>query len=269
MARESLTRSSSLPGYVVGPSGDSRRALRTTVGVVPASLAELSESWSRYVRLATIRVQGFRSLADIGPLEISQAMILVGHNDSGKTAFLDALSFLLGAYTLSDEDRTYLDAQPGSSDSPARRRVEETIVTGEFQLSIHEQNTLGLPSRVRVRRRRFPSGKVEASVELDVAEDESLRGLAGKKLDELRRLAKENLVDLQGKTRKEDVVQALEDFAKGEPTVRDWVPLPAQVRDALPRVLRFGDHESAESAVRSALNARFQQHLEDPKWSRS
>ncbi|MEH1016288.1 AAA family ATPase [Micromonospora sp. CPCC 206060] len=219
------------------------------------------------MRLATIRVQGFRSLADIGPLEISQPMILVGHNDSGKTAFLDALSFLLGAYTLSDEDRTYLDTQPGPSDSPARRRVEETIVTGEFQLSVHEQNTLALPSRVRVRRARFPSGKVEASVELDVAEDESLRGLAGKKLDELRRLAKENLVDLQGKTRKEDIVQVLEDFAKGEPTVRDWVSLPAQVRDALPRVLRFGDHESAESAVRSALNARFQQHLEDPKLS--
>lgn len=194
-------------------------------------------------------------------------MILVGHNDSGKTAFLDAVSFLLGAYTPSDEDRTYLDAQLAPADSAGRQRVEETVVTGEFQLSAHEQNMLGLPSRVRIRRRRPASGKVEAFVELDVAEDESLRRLASQKVEDLRRLAKDNMVDLQGKTRKEDIVQALEDFAKGQPTVSDWVPLPTPVRDVLPRVLRFGDHESAESAVRSALNARFQQHLEDPELS--
>jgi putative ATP-dependent endonuclease of the OLD family len=225
------------------------------------------DDWSRYVRLAAIRVQGFRSLGDIGPLEISQPMILVGHNGSGKTAFLDAIEFLLGTYTLSDEDRTYLDARPDAEDSLTRPRVEETTVTGEFLLSAHEQDALGLPSQVRVRRSRLASGKTEASLELDVAKDETLRGLAGKKVDELRRIAKDHMVSLQGKARKDDIVQALEDFTKGEPSVKDWVSLPLPVRDALPRVLRFGDHESAESAVKSALSARFQQHLEDPELS--
>ncbi|MEU0254735.1 hypothetical protein ABZ299_19990 [Streptomyces sp. NPDC006184] len=90
---------------------------------------------------------GFRSLARIEDIPVSSPTILTGHNDGGKSAALTALAFLLGSHRLTDEDRTYEQAE-GS----AGGRCSRTSVEGDFRLDAAEQAATGLPQALRIRR---------------------------------------------------------------------------------------------------------------------
>ncbi|WP_431729119.1 AAA family ATPase [Verrucosispora sp. TAA-831] len=218
------------------------------------------------MRLASIHVQGFRSLADVGPIEITRPTILVGHNDSGKTALLDAIAYLLNRYTLSEEDRTYLrePTVPTSGELSGRSaRVETTTVTGEFVLSPQEQKEYGLLERVRIRRRATADGQGRFEIEAKVPEDLEFRDLTAKRNDELRDLAKAHDIDIRGITKKDDLVERISLHEKAAPSITDWVSLP-DAKTTLPHLLNFGDQDSAETAIKAALNTRFQQHLDDP-----
>jgi predicted ATP-dependent endonuclease of OLD family len=203
----------------------------------------------------------------VGPIEITRPTILVGHNDSGKTALLDAIAYLLDSYALGEEDRTYLrePLTPASGEVNGRSaRVEITTVTGEFVLSLQEQDDSGLSERVRIRRRATTDGQGRFEIEAKVPEDLEFRDLATKKIDELRDLAKAHSIDIRGITKKIDLVDRISLHEKATPSITDWVPLPADVKSMLPHLLKFGDQDSAETAIKAALNTRFQQYLDDP-----
>lgn len=222
------------------------------------------------MQLTCMSVCGFRSLQDVGPIPIRRPTILTGHNDSGKSASIDAIAFLLGAYQLTDEDRTYASApQVSDADNVTEyhepdRRVESTWVEGVFHLSDQEQTDLELPATVRIRRVHIPerSARLELLVEAPV--DENLRDLDTKSLAALKGIAGELGVAVTSDARaKNSWLSALQDFAAGQPHAPAWVPVPKAVPAALPKFLRFGDAESAELAVKVALNSRYRSHLED------
>lgn len=60
---------------------------------------------SATVHLNSLSACGFRSLAHVEGIPISDPTILAGHNDGGKSAVLTALAFLLDHHTLTEEDR--------------------------------------------------------------------------------------------------------------------------------------------------------------------
>ncbi|WP_446210794.1 AAA family ATPase [Micromonospora sp. IBSANI012] len=203
----------------------------------------------------------------MGPIEITRPTILVGHNDSGKTALLDSIAYLLDSYTLGEEDRTYLrePSDPASSGVNGRSaRVEATTVTGEFVLSLQEQEESGLSERVRIRRQATADDQGRYEIEAKVPEDVEFRDLPSKKNDQLRDLAKVHGIDIRGITKKSDLVDRIGLHDKATPSTIDWVSLPADVQSMLPHPLKFGDQDSAETAIKAALNTRFQQYLDDP-----
>jgi putative ATP-dependent endonuclease of OLD family len=223
------------------------------------------------MQLVSMTVHGFRSLQDVGPIPIRRPTILTGHNDSGKSATIDALAFLLGASTLTEEDRTFEasgdsgDTAPSDSASrTAGSRVETTWVEGEFRLSNQEQQDLSLPEAVRMR--RLSSHELGSCLELlvDAPEDVRLRNLDAQSVADLRATAGELGVTPTGDGRaKSSWIIALQEYALPQPSTQAWIPANKEVIACLPKFLRFGDAESAEAAVKVALNSRYRSHLED------
>ena len=67
------------------------------------------------IRIESIKIRGFRSLADVEMTGMPQATVLIGANGSGKTnlmRFLDMLSWMLGARRLQE----YVQRQGGADD---------------------------------------------------------------------------------------------------------------------------------------------------------
>ncbi|MEV0569393.1 TOPRIM nucleotidyl transferase/hydrolase domain-containing protein [Dactylosporangium sp. NPDC050588] len=212
-------------------------------------------------------IAGFRSLEAVGPIPIRRPTILTGHNDSGKSATLDALAFLLGAYTLIDEDRTFVTpakSEEVSAQESSRERIDTTSVEGEFVLSAKEQSEFGLPAVVKIRRIRDGDGGAKLEVLNAVPEDEDLRNLDSKSVPQLKAIAERLAISPMGDARaKASWTEPLRKFAAMQPEVEAWSIASSAVKAGLPRFLRFGDAESAEQVVLSVLRNRYKAHLED------
>ena len=135
------------------------------------------------VRLQNWSVTGFRSLADVDSLPISNPTILAGPNDGGKTAALTALCFLVGEHTLIDDDRTFLAGEEGG-------RCASVEVVGDFTLDPWEQSTFGLPEEVRLRRVADAELNTRYEIWAALPDNEELRDLGGKLVADLKKLAK-------------------------------------------------------------------------------
>lgn len=117
---------------------------------------------------------------EVGPIPLRRPTILTGRNDSGKTAALDALAFLLGDRPVNDGDfRSAADDVP---DQPI-------IVSAEAVLDDADRLATVLPDRVSVRRTATRgSSRALYEVQRIVPEDVRLRGLEYMSLTQLKKL---------------------------------------------------------------------------------
>ncbi|UGQ10457.1 AAA family ATPase [Yinghuangia sp. ASG 101] len=213
------------------------------------------------MHLNSMSVAGFRCLGEVRGIPISGPTILAGQNDGGKSAVVHALAFLLGAYHLIDDDRTYLTV-PG--EAAASKRCDETWVQGEFTLDEWEQAAFNLPHELAVR--RYITGDADPVWQclLPVPNDERLRG-------DLSKLVVGQLKDLvndlelsPASLKKPDLIDALSTYAKANSGDPGWVGLPASVAKRLPRILAFdGRDTTPDKAVRTALSGRYEAHMAD------
>ncbi|BEL01833.1 hypothetical protein Q0Z83_000240 [Actinoplanes sichuanensis] len=235
------------------------------------------------MQLESVAVSGFRSLEEVDCIPLGKPTILTGHNDGGKTATLDAIAFLLGAYTLRDADRTFSrhthgdpagdmrrtdeSQDTGAAADEAGQRVAHTWVDGIFVLSPTEQSDLGLPQRVRIRRFAAQEQSPVLQILLNVPADSELRDLDSLKVADLKDLAtKYDLNAEKAPSNKAGWIELLQAFADKAPHVDDWIDAPSNVQQRLPRLLRFGGEQaSVDAAVKTILNARYKVHFEAPE----
>ena len=108
------------------------------------------------MKLTKVRVQNYKSIADSGWVGIDQVTCLVGKNESGKTAFLQALE-KLNPVEEAHADFNYVYDYPTSKYTAYKRRHDEhpdTVVTAQFEVTDAEAGTIerlfgagALPSR--------------------------------------------------------------------------------------------------------------------------
>ncbi|WP_267593572.1 ATP-dependent nuclease [Carbonactinospora thermoautotrophica] len=229
------------------------------------------------MQLKQFSVRGFRSLAEVDDIPVGSPTILTGHNDSGKSAALAALAFLLGEYSLCDEDRTFqVDGKPSTGletidiDQAGQitkpKRVECTWVEGLFTLSDAEQEAFGLPSELRIRRRSPLGGTTSLEMFCVVPENPDLRNIAERTLADLKKIAKQLGVSVPSQALKADWVNKLTEFADTQPKVHEWIPVPTSIAKRLPTLLSFhgGAAPDPEGAVKAVLNRRYQELLQEP-----
>jgi putative ATP-dependent endonuclease of OLD family len=236
------------------------------------------------VKLDHLSVSGFRSLADVPALPVGAPTLLTGHNDAGKTALLDATAFLLGEYTITDRDRTFLEpardggeragetgaagaapAQDAAATTASAERVEIAVVEGTFSLSTEQATDLGVATTVRMRRRAPADGAVVLERLCSVPQDERLRGYSGLKNEELRERVDGLGLAAEGTT-KSQLLACLDAAAAAAPKVDSWETAPPALAKALPRMLRLPTSGAgqAEQAIRAALQTKYNAHLADP-----
>lgn len=229
------------------------------------------------MKLVAFKVSGFRSLAEIGEIPVCAPTVLTGANDGGKTASLDALGYLLGDYELTDQDPTKLpldagEATPGEdgSDREDQRPVEvvdETAVTGVFELSDGEREQCGIPDiQVRIRRVRREDEFDAYELFATVPEDPRLRGLVDRNTNELRDRAHELDVEPTGDGRQRDSwFEPLQAMAAEASTTQTWLPAPEALVERLPQYVRFSstDEPDLKAEIQAALRGVFRKLLDD------
>ena len=216
--------------------------------------------------LQAFDVEGFRSLANVPGIPVRQPTILTGPNDAGKTALLLALQCLLGTYTVIDADRTFRRDQAADDlTDDLTRRVSETTVTGSFVLSSSEQEHLGLPGLIRLRRRMPVNGRPIYEVMRSVAADPRLRKLDGLRVYELKEVAHALSVDPVGPANRLDSWRSpLRALATAGPFIDEWVPASPELIRSLPKLVAFSstDNVDPQAQVRTALSASYARILE-------
>jgi hypothetical protein len=225
------------------------------------------------VRLEIFDIQGFRSLANVRGIPLRSPTILTGQNDGGKSATLAALGFLLNGQVPTPEDHTFdREGSAGAADTNRAdsvatvRRAAEVIVTGEFRLSAAEQEDLGLPETIHLRRRAAAGEAPVYEVLQEVPKDEELRGIDAMKIQELRALAASRAVEADGPaTMLESWRRPVRALASAGPQVEDWTRASRDAIARLPVFLSFSSREEPdpEAEVRSVLQASYQRMLED------
>lgn len=214
--------------------------------------------------LNSLTVIGFRSLTNVPDVPVRKPTILAGHNDGGKSALLAAVSFLVGDYTLADEDRTYLLVE-GETDSGAPSRCTSTVVEGAFTLDEWEQRTLGLPVELRIRRRAGEDLVPHLECWIPIPHDERLHGLTHLKVLDLKALVKD-LELTPVSQRKADLVYALRDYAREHSGPAGWVTADAELNKRMPRLLAFdGRSTKPDESIKSVLTGRFHAHMADDR----
>lgn len=216
------------------------------------------------MHLDSFSVSGFRSLTEVVGVPVSKPTILAGHNDGGKSALLDALAFLLGVRSLSEDDRTYLAAGAGGEPgSPVR--CESTSVSGTFTLDPYEQEQFDLPEQVQLRRWAGQDLVARWEVWGPVADDERLHDLSQHMVPALKDMVKEFALS-PGSSRRGDLEQVLRAYGRQHAGSKGWMPAPSGLDKRMPRFLPFdGKAARPDDAVKTALVGRFQSHMADPE----
>lgn len=201
-------------------------------------------------------VRGFRSLTNVDDIPVSTPTILAGPNDGGKTAALNALAFLLGEYSPTEDDRSYLPEEPGS-------RCTTTEVRGRFRLDEWEQETFGLPGEVDLRRVLIEALEPRYEIWAPIPDDEELRNLGSLLAPKLKELAAKFGVRVLNPT-KPKLLAALRTYAAEHSSTSGWAELPPGIDARLPRLASFEGHTlEPEAAVKSALALRFKAYIAD------
>ncbi|WP_297367263.1 TOPRIM nucleotidyl transferase/hydrolase domain-containing protein [Cryobacterium sp.] len=223
------------------------------------------------MKLNTISIAGFRFIADLKDLITGSPTLLTGHNDAGKTAILDAVSFLLNDYSLTERDPTYASVGgPVPAVGTQAPRVKCTSVEGLFELSYEEQALLGLPGTLRLRRIAANGSPAAYEYFSMAADNEKLQGYAGLTNPQLEELISDlGLVKSGGG--KPALLAVLDAAAAAAPQIELWIPAPVAAIKSLPRVQRFNPSGTtdAQDAIRSALQVAYKKFAEADKFSGS
>jgi putative ATP-dependent endonuclease of OLD family len=211
------------------------------------------------MKLTNVSIAGFRSVESMTGLPIGSPTVLAGHNDAGKTAIIDAISFLLGSLKLEESDRTYLRSESGGLEDNEIHRVEETWVEGSFELRDTEADLGSSPLRVR---RVHRNGSTALEVLKMVPADHSLRDYASAKVDVL----KDRLEGLGLPTNglKPELVARLDEAATEADKVEMWTAAETGLDRALPAGQHFdaASAVNAETAIQTTLQTAYRAHLE-------
>ena len=212
------------------------------------------------MQLIDFHVKGFRSLEDVGPIALGKPLVLIGHNDAGKSACLDSLQFLMGRVALRVEDRTLVANVPSDDEAPPPR-VAMTSVTGRFSLSNTEQADLELGPQVHVRRIAEEGGAARHEYLTMVSTVVALRDLETSNLKTLSALTDQNGLSIVGDKRKlETFLEPLRALRDAAPTEESWALAPRALINRMPLLLAFSSTQQPdpEGQVRSVLNAAYE-----------
>lgn len=214
------------------------------------------------MKLQRFRIQNFRCIYDSEWVDVTNPTVLIGCNDGGKTATLEALDYLfknqmppVNAYSYS----------PGSAADAEGNRPRQSSIVIETILTLGEEEKLLLQEQLLVPpgesiqiRKTFDreSSTVNTEVMSSSPLDSSLpSSVADLKIGDIRTYLASLNIDNPGGQEREPLKEALRQWLCNQPLEEKWVPVPSVLIDALPnyQIVEGGDPERTILQVLSVL----------------
>ena len=221
------------------------------------------------MKLNVIRISGFRSFANATRIVLSPQMTaLIGENDGGKTACLDAIRLLLGTYNPTEDDYTKLAGQP----------VDTIIIDGWFEVSSDEERQLlrdfsaPIMEDLHVIASASPLGRVDYAVDREIPADPDLNvDLPNLTIPDLKSFAEQNSIDVSHCQRKEQYVDILARWLQSQPHSVGPGPLPKQIRAQFPSLVTFdsADAIDPEQTISKVLRQYAEDEMKKEKYAAS
>ena len=201
------------------------------------------------MHLTKLEVQGFRSLERV-EVNLDRLTMLIGGNDTGKSAILDLLDIVLNNNKPDDND----------FHCPPEGQTCDTIeVILEFRLDPNrdtDAREYSMDGSLRIRKVYTPTGAEtfywgEHPVDERLAQDFEKMSAGDQKelIGELDPSALENV------TNKSQRATWLREYAAIAPQTQEWIPAPSRWGNFLPRFERYStmDYNAPENMIRKTL----------------
>ena len=221
------------------------------------------------MKLEKFGMKNWRCLSDSGWITMQNPTVLIGCNDGGKTATIEALDYFFGDRLPPTDAYSYIAGS--SPDSEGNRpRESEIILEGIFVFNTREKDVLAgimlVPpadhlSLRKVFRRVESSASFE--VKISVPQDPDLpKDPTSLNINQIRQYLAKLKISSPGGNQKEPLLAALMQWLRNQPMKEEWVRIPADVVTLLPLYQRV-EGEDPEATIFQILNVSYRQLLKE------
>lgn len=224
------------------------------------------------MKLQRFRIQKFRCLYDSGWIVINNPTVLIGCNDGGKTATIEAFGYFFNASIPPVDAYSYVRNAPPDAEGN-RSREPEIILEAILGLNTQENAILSgvllsPPENESIHIRKTfkqADNSVVTTIKAKVPENQELpRDVNTLSISQIRDSLKKLSISNPGGNEKIPLQNALRDWLRTQPQVESWVPIPSSIVELLPIYQRV-EGEDPEQTILQILNVIYRQLQKDPR----
>ena len=219
------------------------------------------------MKLVGFKAENFRCLLDTPWIPIHDLTVLIGENDGGKTATLDALSLFLSTNRKPDiDDFSKLGSRTPLESSTQGEQLPQITLEGCFELTQEEIDQLPEQcirdgNRVTIRRKFTIETQSPFLIEAMVHSDPRFRvNLGTYKVEVLRQLASEYSIEVPSSP-KNAIVEAINNWIAGQELERGELELATDLRALLPEFESFESASEPQSVVNQMLRRVYRDEI--------
>jgi hypothetical protein len=219
------------------------------------------------LKLVAFKAKNFRCLLDTPWIPIHDLTVLIGENDGGKTATLDALSLFLSTNRKPDiDDFSTLGSKAPLGSSTQENQLPQIALEGCFQLTQEEIGQLPEQcsrdgNKIAVRR-KFTT-ESQGSFLIDAMVHPDLRfsvNLSTYTVEVLKQLASEYSIEVPSSP-KNAIVEAINNWIVKQELERGELELPPDLRALLPEFESFESASEPQSVVNQMLRRVYRDEI--------
>ena len=193
------------------------------------------------MKLSNFAATHFRCIYDGDRIDFHPITVLIGENDSGKSATLDAMSiFFARNRPPSDADYSYVQGPPTTNPEGIVSQESEISLNAEFELDEEElqqvnDSLLSPITTLRIRKVFNRNSPTKVQIECPTHIEEELRIDADTiTLPRIRELAGKYDITIPGGSTKGPNLNAFLEWLKSQPMVNDWSTAPQSIIAMMP-----------------------------------
>ena len=220
------------------------------------------------MKLSKFAAAHFRCLYAGDAIDFHPITVLIGENDSGKSATLDAMSiFFTRSRSPTDADYSY--AEGSSIVDPEGIVPQESEITLEAEFELDEvelrkvnEHLLSPITRLRIRKVTSRDSSTKVQIECPTPIEEELRiDPDSITLPQIRAIAEKFNVNLPGGTTKNPNQIALLDWLRTQPMVNDWSATPQSIVGMMPDFELVRGGSDPEAVLHRILSITYKDEL--------
>lgn len=218
--------------------------------------------------LAKFKIGNYKCLYNPGWINTKNPTVLIGCNDGGKSATVEAISYFFDNRMPEEDSYSYIpDSSPDSEGN--RPKVKEIILEALFSIRPDEKVVIQQISPIESDYLQFKKtfNREDSTsifeVKLLVPKDEEIpHDIESLHINTIRELLKQHSIDNPGGNAKEPLVKALQDWVIKQPMEEKWVACPQTIIDMFP-IFQEVRGEDPEATIYQILNVTYRQLLKE------